>query len=332
MSEESIPSTPSLFQRWKRHWRCAAFAALWLIIAASVVGLGYCGWQFKNQITAQNKQLNQALTSLTQEQKTQAAQLSNQQKTVDAGQSKQQQLAQQIQKLTVTHLSGSSTGGVLSNLTQQVAVIQLLISHQQYSLAINLLATMESELVSLPEAQRQEVMTALVADRERMQQVQTAVQQLLGQLQQLQQHINQQLLLHFGPAVAETKNLLTTPSSPTTENFWAQLQQQLTQAVQVQHISAQANPVLPAFYSGVMLQLALYQAQFALTQGNWMEFQLALNAVQAWLTPATLSWLPDMASVMQTIDSLSQQPPAFSTVNVNATQQALINITGELAQ
>lgn len=332
MTDESIQ--PSLLKRVKTHWRCAIWGLFLIGILTGLVGLGYHSWLLNQQLTEQDIRFNSALSQLQQQEKNQINTLATQQSTLETWQTKQQQLVQQVQKLAVKTVSSSSMGGVLGNLTNQIAVIQLLISNQQYALAINLLATMETELALLPESQRQTVSIALAADLERLQQVQTSVQQLLGQLQQLQQHINQQLLMHFGPANSEVKSLsVVTDSLPSdSESFFAEVKQQLFQAVQIQHTSVQADPVLPAFYSGVMLQLALYQAQFALAQGNWMEFQLALTAVQAWLTPATLSWLPDMASVMQTIASLSQQPPAFSTVNVSATQQALVKITQELAQ
>lgn len=334
MTEESSPLKPSLRQRLQAHWRCVAFGMLLVAILAGISGLAYYGWQLKLQVAAQSAQFSQALAAVAQQEKIQTNKLAAQQNTIESWQTKQQQFDQQLQKLTIKAVSGSPLGGVISNLTHQLAIIQLLITHQQYALAINLLASLESEIVVLPEPQRQEILSALQADRERIQHVQVAVQQLIGQLQQLQQHINQQLLLHFGPVTQEYKQEATQTSPPLsdTESFLQQITQQLQQAVQIQHVTVQANPVLPAFYSGVMLQLALYQAQFALTQGNWMEFQLALTAVQAWLTPANLAWLPDRASVMQTVASLSQQPPAFSTVNVNATQQALVKITQELAE
>jgi hypothetical protein len=331
MTDEA--TKPSLLQGIKAHWRCCALGVLFILVFAGLGCLAYHGWQLKTELAQQNAQLNLAINDLSQQEKQQASAIATQKSNLDAWQAKQQQITKQVQGLTLKNLSGSSMGGVLSNLTNQVTVIQLLITNQQYSLAVNLLATMEAELALLPEQQRQTLMAAVEADRERIQNVQTAVQQLLGQLQQLQQHINQQLLTHFGPASPEVKeaSAQAPAANSNMDSFFEQVKQQLTQAVQIQHITSANNPALPAFYSGVMLQLALYQAQFALTQGNWMEFQLALTAVQAWLNPSTLAWLPDMASVMQTVASLSQQPPAFSAVNVNATQQALIKITQELA-
>ncbi len=223
--------------------------------------------------------------------------------------------------------SSSLMRELLTNMLNQATVIQLLLNNQQFSLAMSLLSILEAELVQLPLSQQQAIQTAIVADSEKIQYVQTNKQQVLGQVQQLQQHINQQMLAHFGP-VTETPAPTTT--APADETLVDKLKHQFQNAVQVQHSDALTDSALPAFYGGVMLQLAMYQAQFALMQGNAMEYQLALNSATPWVTQQSLSWLSDRESVSQTINQLSQQPLDFSGANVNQTQQALITATQEL--
>lgn len=216
--------------------------------------------------------------------------------------------------------------GLLAGMTNQAATIQILLNNQQFAVAISLLSTLENEAVLLPIKQQQAVMMAISADRERIQMVQTSRQQLLGQVQQLQQHINQQVLAYFGPIENPAAADISADST-----FVDKIKHQLGQAVQVHHSDALTNAALPAFYSSVMLQLALYQAQFALMQGNGMEYQLSLTSVLPWLTPSNLPWLSDAESVTQTITNLSQQAYDYSGANINETQQALISATQELA-
>lgn len=300
MTETTESFEPTKQPSLKRNWRAWLLGTITVGVLGAAGTLGYCFWKMQSEgaslpsqpILAHNISSNTASSSMP-----------------DAAH------------------SSSLMRELLTNMLNQATVIQLLLNNQQFSLAMSLLSILEAELVQLPLSQQQAIQTAMVSDSEKIQYVQTNKQQVLGQLQQLQQHINQQMIAHFGP-VTETPVLTTTPTAE--ETLVDKLKHQFQNAVQVQHSDALTDSALPAFYGGVMLQLAMYQAQFALMQGNAMEYQLALNSAMPWLTPQSLSWLNDRESVSQTINQLSQQPLDFSGANVNQTQQALITATQEL--
>jgi hypothetical protein len=209
---------------------------------------------------------------------------------------------------------------MINKISNELAVAEVLLSAQQFPNALQLLTTIDSQVNRLP-ADNQTLLHATInSDKQRIQMAQSEREQLLGQLQQMQQHINQQMLTRVTQTTATPEASVTQPS------FLERIKQKWNESVQVTHTESETtHPVakVPDVYVAMMLQLSLQQAQFTLERGDWVGYQAALQSVEMWLTKTDNQWLPNAATLAETVKGLTQQSSPFINANVQATREAL---------